>query len=104
MTCSRIRLNIADMKTLSPTEARGNLTAWLKRAAAGEDIGIVCGNKIIALRPIEVQSVDYALREYALTSDELEQWANRMDHEIEQERAKGTIRRYSGDLEADLRG
>ena len=92
------------MKTLSPTEARVNLTSWLKRAAAGEDIGIVCGNKIIALRPVEVQSVDYAVREYALTLNELEAWTNRMDHEIERDRAKGNIRRYSGNLEADSQG
>lgn len=92
---------IADMKTLSPTEARVNLTSWLKKAAAGEDIGILCGNKIIALRPVEVQSVDYALREYGLTPHELEQWTRRMDHEIEEKRGK--IRRYSGNLEADLR-
>ena len=90
------------MKTLSPTEARVNLTSWLKRAAAGEDIGIVCGNKIIALRPVEVQSVDYAVREYGLALNELEEWTNRMDHEIEKDRRK--IRRYSGNLEADLRG
>ena len=60
------------MKTLSPTEARANLTSWLKRAAAGEEIGILCGNKVIALQPVEVQSADYALREYALASAQLE--------------------------------
>ncbi len=91
------------MKTLSPTEARANLTSWLKRAAAGEEIGILCGNKVIALQPVEVQSVNYALREYALARVELGQWTENMDHEIEQERAKGDLRRYSGNLEADLR-
>jgi antitoxin (DNA-binding transcriptional repressor) of toxin-antitoxin stability system len=92
------------MKTLSTTEARVNLTSWLKRAAAGEDIGILCGNKVIALRPVEVQSADYALREYGLAPDELEHWSARMEHEIEAARAKGKTRRYSGNLEADLRG
>jgi antitoxin (DNA-binding transcriptional repressor) of toxin-antitoxin stability system len=91
------------MKTLSPTEARANLTSWLKRAAAGEEIGILCGNKVIALQPVEVQSTDYALREYTLASVQLDQWTKNMDHEIEQERAKGKVRRYSGNLEADLR-
>ena len=91
------------MKTLSPTEARANLTSWLKRAAAGEEIGILCGNKVIALQPVKVQSADYALREYALAPVELDQWAKSMDNEIEQERAKGKVRRYSGNLEADLR-
>ena len=91
------------MKTLSPTQARINLTSWLKKAAAGEDIGILCGDKIIALRPVEVHSADYVLREYELTPSELDQWINQMDHEIAKERAAGTIKRYSGNLEADLR-
>lgn len=46
------------MKTLTVTEARRNLSSWLKRAKAGEDIGIIEGNRIIALRPVEVVSVD----------------------------------------------
>ncbi len=103
LTRSYLRLNIDDMKTLSATEARANLTSWLKRAAAGEEIGILCGNRIIALQPVEVECVDYALREYALTSAQLDEWANRMDNEIEKDRAKGKLRRYSGNLEADLR-
>lgn len=46
------------MKTLTVTEARRNLSSWLRRAKAGEDIGIIEGNRIIALRPVEVVSVD----------------------------------------------
>jgi len=59
------------MTTLSPTKARSNLTAWLKKAAAGEDIGILFGDKVIALRPVEVESTDYAEREYGVTKEEL---------------------------------
>ena len=103
LTCALYRRNIADMKTLSPTEARANLTLWLKRAAAGEEIGILCGNKVIALQPVEVHSADYALREYALAPAQLDEWTKRMDDEIEQGRAKGKTRRYSGNLETDLR-
>jgi antitoxin (DNA-binding transcriptional repressor) of toxin-antitoxin stability system len=46
------------MKTLTVTEARKNLSGWLRRAKAGEDIGIIEGNRIIALRPVEVTSLD----------------------------------------------
>ena len=46
------------MTTLTVTEARRNLSSWLRRAKAGEDIGIIDGNRIIALRPVEVVSVD----------------------------------------------
>ena len=59
------------MTTLSPTKARSNLTAWLKKAAAGEDIGILFGNHVIALRPVEVESTDYAWAEYGLTKKEM---------------------------------
>ena len=59
------------MKTLTASEARQNLGSWLARALKGEDIGIVCEGKIVALRPVDVYSEDYALIEYGLTDREL---------------------------------
>jgi len=90
------------MKTFSPTQARSNLSSVLKRAANGEDIGILHGDKIIALRPVTVHSDDYAVREYGVTEKELDQFVKRTDRKIAEERKKGTIKRYSGNLEADL--
>ena len=55
------------MKTLTITDAKRNLGAWLKAAAHGEDIGIVSGADIIALRKVDVESADYAQREYGVT-------------------------------------
>jgi antitoxin (DNA-binding transcriptional repressor) of toxin-antitoxin stability system len=90
------------MTTLSPTQARTNLSSLLKRAAKGEDIGILHGDQVIALRPVKIYSDDYALREYALTRKELAQFSKRMDREVAREYKAGTVKRYSGDLEADL--
>ena len=90
------------MKTFSPTQARSNRSSVLKRAANGEDIGILHGDKIIALRPVTVHSDDYAVREYGVTEKELDQFVKRTDRKIAEERKKGTIKRYSGNLEADL--
>ena len=90
------------MKTLSPTQARSNLSSLLKRAAHGEDIGILHGDQVIALRPVTVHSDDYALREYGVTEKELDRFVKRMNRKIAQERKKGTIKKYSGNLEADL--
>jgi antitoxin (DNA-binding transcriptional repressor) of toxin-antitoxin stability system len=59
------------MKTLTITEAKKNLSRWLAATAQGEDVGIVCGADIIALRKIEVESTDYAQREYAATSEQI---------------------------------
>ena len=91
------------MKTLSPAEAQAKLPSWLKRAAAGEEIGILYGNRVIALLPVEVQSPQYALREYTLRPAELQRWTDNMDREIKRDRTKGRMRRYSGSLEADVR-
>jgi antitoxin (DNA-binding transcriptional repressor) of toxin-antitoxin stability system len=90
------------MTTLSPTQARVNLSALLKRAANGEDIGILHGDKVIALRPVTVHADDYALREYGATDAELDRFAKRADREITREQKTGRVRRYSGNLEADL--
>ncbi len=90
------------MTTLSPTQARTNLSSLLKRAAKGEDIGILHGDQVIALRPVTVHADDYALREYAVTEEELDRFVKRTNQRIKRERKAGTIKRYSGNLEADL--
>ncbi len=90
------------MTTLSPTQARVNLSSLLKRAANGEDIGILHGDKVIALRPVSVHSDDDAIREYGVTDKELERFVKRADREITREQKTGRMRRYSGNLEADL--
>jgi antitoxin (DNA-binding transcriptional repressor) of toxin-antitoxin stability system len=59
------------MKTLTITAAKKNLGRLLSAAAKGEDIGIVCGADIIALRKVDVESVDYAQREYGVTADDI---------------------------------
>ena len=57
------------MKTLTVTEAKKNLGRWLTAAAHGEDVGIICGANIIALRKVEVESTDYAQREYGASPE-----------------------------------
>ena len=52
------------MKTLTITDAKKNLGRWLAAAARGDDIGIICGADIVALRKVDVESTDYAQREY----------------------------------------
>ena len=48
----------ATVKTVTITEAKKHLGAHLKDAVAGQNIGIICGNRIVALRPVEVTSLD----------------------------------------------
>ena len=92
------------MLTLTPTAARGNLSELLRRALKGDDIGIVVDGKIVALRPVAVESMDYATREYGATAMELNQFEQRAHGEIEKARKEGTLRDFTGDLEALLEG
>jgi antitoxin (DNA-binding transcriptional repressor) of toxin-antitoxin stability system len=59
------------MKTLTITDAKKNLGRWLAAAARGEDIGIVCGSDIVALRKVEIESTDYAQREYGALPEQV---------------------------------
>jgi len=59
------------MKTLTITDAKKNLGRWLAAAARGEDIGIVCGADVIALRKVDIESTDYAQREYGATPEQV---------------------------------
>lgn len=52
------------MKTLSVSAGRSKLRHWLRRAIAGDDIGIVLDGVVVRLRPVGVISEDYAFREY----------------------------------------
>jgi len=69
----------------------------LTAAARGEDIGIVSGANIIALRKVEVESTDYAQREYGLTKKELSRAAKCLDAELSADKKRGLLcRRSSG--------
>ena len=59
------------MKTLTITDAKKNLGRWLAAASRAEDIGIVCGADIIALRKVGVESTDYAHHEYEATPEQV---------------------------------
>ena len=86
------------MKTLSVSAGRSKLGHWLKRAIAGEDIGIIVGGVVVALRPVGVISEDYALREYEVTQDEAEGAAARISREISAARKHRQVERFSGKL------
>jgi len=47
------------VKTVTITEAKKHLGSYLKAALAGSNVGIVCGAQIVALRPVEVTSIDF---------------------------------------------
>ena len=91
------------MKTLTITAARQYLGHWLKLAANGEDVGVIVGSDIIALRKVEIESADYAYQEYGLTPVQVEEAGKRITAHIKRERRAGTIKEFKGDWR-ELRG
>lgn len=77
------------MKTLTITDAKKNLGKWLQAAAKGEDVAIISGADIIALRKVEVEANDYAWREYGLTADEVGAYERRVNARYEQHKRTG---------------
>lgn len=78
------------------TEGRGRLGYWLKKATEGEDVGFVIEGKIVALRPVEVTSTDYALQEYGLTPAEMARAERRISADISKARKRGEMTRFTG--------
>ena len=92
------------MLTLTPTAARLNLSALLRQALKGEDIGIVVDGKIVALRPVTVESTDYAMREYGASSADLERFEKQTHGKIQKASKEGKLHTFTGDIEALVAG
>ena len=79
------------MKTLTITDAKKNLSRWLDAAVRGQDIGIILGAEIIALRRVEVESTDYAQREYAATPEQITAFADATDKRYRRLKRSGKL-------------
>jgi len=84
------------MKTLTITEGRGRLGYWLKQALQGEDIGFLLDGKVVALRPVEVHSADYALQEYGLSRQEMAAAEKQIAAGIHSARVRGEVTEFTG--------
>jgi hypothetical protein len=86
------------MKTLTITEGRRDLGAWLKRALCGEDVGFVVDGRIVALRPVEVDSTDYVLQEYGATEKQAESAYKAVKAAVLAARKAGQAKPFTGHL------
>ena len=93
-----IKTQYSLVQTLSPTKARSNLTFWLKAAAGGKDVGILYGDQVIALRPVTVESTDYAMREYGATEADVRSLSHKADEEIHKNRQAGKLKSFTGNI------
>ena len=79
------------MKTLTITDAKKNLGKWLQAAAQGEEVAIVSGADIIALRKVPVQAADYAWTEYGASQEEISRYEEVATAEHQRLRKSGKL-------------
>lgn len=82
------------MKTLTMSDARKSLSSVLERVKQGEDIGIISGDQVIQLRPVEVVAWEesYLYQEYQLTPQEWDRFKRR----AKTRRAKNPYASFNG--------
>jgi hypothetical protein len=83
----------------SDSSGRSKLGYWLKRAIAGDDIGIVVDGVVVGPRPVGVISEVYALREYGMTQEEANAAAARISKDIAAARKRGKVKAFTGTLD-----
>jgi hypothetical protein len=86
------------MKTLTVTAARQNLGSWLKKTLQGEDIGVMIDGAIVAFRPVKVYAEDYAVQEYGVTPDELDEFVRKANKELDSDRMSRRLKPFTGKL------
>lgn len=79
------------MKTLTITAAKKNLGRLLQAAVRGEDIGIISGADIIALRKVEVESADYAQNEYGASREQVDNAERATDRRFQAMKRSGKL-------------
>ena len=89
--------------TTTATEARANLSALLRKALDGHEIGIVCNGRIVALRPVEVTATDYAGLEYGIPTNDIQHIATRLHEKAKTAIKTGRARIFDGDIEKAIR-
>jgi len=89
------------MTTLTITDAKKNLGKWLSAAVHGEDVGIISGAAIVALKPVkvriahpvEIREIDYeyARQEYGVTKTELNRFKKRCEADYQKAKREGAF-------------
>jgi antitoxin (DNA-binding transcriptional repressor) of toxin-antitoxin stability system len=91
------------MQTTTATEARANLSALLRKALEGQEIGIICNGRIVALRPVEVTATDYPGAEYGIRGHEIQKIAANLHAKAKRAFKTGKARSFNGDIEKAIR-
>jgi antitoxin (DNA-binding transcriptional repressor) of toxin-antitoxin stability system len=100
------------MTTMTLKEAQTNLGELCQRAKNGEDVGIVSGRQVLRLVPTKVNrqnalvlipmTGEYVAKEYGVAPAEFGRFKKRLDRRYREEKSRGMIKRFSGDIEKDI--
>jgi antitoxin (DNA-binding transcriptional repressor) of toxin-antitoxin stability system len=100
------------MTTMTLKEAKTNLSELCQRAKDGEDVGIISGKEVLRLVPTKVNrhnsvvlipmTREYVAKEYGVAPAEFAKFKKRLEGRYRKEKGRGTIKRFSGDIEKDL--
>jgi antitoxin (DNA-binding transcriptional repressor) of toxin-antitoxin stability system len=88
--------------TLTITDAKKILGKWLSAAVNGQEVGIVSGATVVALRPVRIEAADYAWREYGVTESDLNAFIRADNKRIEAMRRAGKLLTLPGNLKEAL--
>jgi len=86
------------MKTLTVAAARKNLSTLLKQTLEGEDIGVLIEGRVVAFRPVNVYSEDYATVEYDVSDEDLDAFTKAVNKELDRESKQGKLKPFTGKL------
>jgi len=94
------------MKTLTITQARKNLGQLCNEAGRGKVIGIISGDRIFQLKPVEVVAWDdtHLAREYDVTPAEMDAFVARAEGEIVRKEKRGGYTRFKGKFDPKTLG
>lgn len=94
------------MTTLTLTQARANLSKICRRARQGDEIGIIYGDRVLQIIPVEVRPVgpsrivpmtdDYVQKEYGLTPREFAEFRRRRASHHSKALREGEIVSFKG--------
>jgi antitoxin (DNA-binding transcriptional repressor) of toxin-antitoxin stability system len=96
------------MTTVTLTQARANLGKLCERARKGEEVGIIAGDQVIQLQPVEVRVArpgevtlipldgDYVMREYGVTEREWRLFQKREKARHARDKQVGRIVTFKG--------
>ena len=93
-------------------EAQTNLGELCQRAKNGEDVGIISGPQVLRLVPTKVNrqnavviipmTEEYVAKEYGVTPAEFARFKKRIERRSREEKRRGLLKRFSGDIEKDI--